>query len=76
MLKSKFKNLAEWKAYDNKAYLAAYKNGVLSEICEMFNITKMTLYDWRNKNKIRYEKISPRCVRYYLPDWYQPNPNQ
>jgi hypothetical protein len=37
MLKSKFKNLAEWKAYDNKAYLAAYKNGVLSEICEMFN---------------------------------------
>lgn len=36
-MKSKYNSLAEWRNTDRKGYLAAYKNGMIPEICNLFD---------------------------------------
>jgi predicted site-specific integrase-resolvase len=46
------------------------------EICDMFKISPMTLYNWRKTDKIKYIKFSHKFIRYYIPEWYHQNKDQ
>jgi|AntAceMinimDraft_10_1070366.scaffolds.fasta_scaffold26295_2 DNA-binding transcriptional MerR regulator len=46
------------------------------EIILMFGITKQTLNNWRKLGVIKYNKITRKTFRYYLPEYKNKEENE